>query len=69
MDKNKFPFNQYDVKYSGDANAQHLLYLLEGYRAAVLLGDIGNNPYSPGSARSNSWEIGFKQAEIDIVTL
>lgn len=66
MNKTNFPFNHYNNKYSDYSNLQHMMYMFEGYRAAAMLDDIDNNPYSPGSARGDSWEEGFKQAEIDM---
>lgn len=70
-----FPHSEYDPGASHDANCQHMRYMLEGYRAAVLnpstdyLNVSFMRPYSPGSARDISWSTGCKQALIDLRVL
>jgi len=67
-----FPHNEYDPSCSADSNGQHMRYMLEGYRAAVLDPDPSAlesplaRPYSPGGARDVSWVTGFKQALKDL---
>jgi hypothetical protein len=58
---------KYDITASTDANYQHLKYLFEGYRAAMLETHIYDGcPYSPGSARACSWWQGVELAKEDL---
>lgn len=50
-----------------DSNLQHLRHLLEGYRAFILNLDREEGcPYSPDSARANSWQLGSAWAAADL---
>jgi len=60
----EFPHNEYDPTCHPYSNAQHMKFLLQGYRAAVLKETYC--PYSPGGARGVSWTIGFNQATRDL---
>lgn len=44
---------------SAEARVAHLEHVFEGYTARV---SGGTNPYSPGSARAESWADGFAEA-------
>lgn len=61
----EFPHNEYDPDCSPHANCDHMRYLLEGYRARTC-GAENDNPYSPRSARAESWKRGFEQADKDL---
>lgn len=64
MNPTEWPRSEYDGEASADANCQHQMYMLEGYRAYVLGGETDTG-YSPGSARDISWKAGYAQAEKD----
>ena len=72
MSQDEFPHNEYDPTCSQGANCDHMRYMLEGYRAAVLDPDPDtltchfSRPYSPRGARDISWTTGFKQALKDL---
>lgn len=51
-----------DLKYSADENLQHLMYFTKGYRYYVL---GFANPFSRGSARDVSFEMGWHLAQQD----
>jgi hypothetical protein len=59
----EWPHSEYDPNSSADANAQHMMHLLEGYRA-FMTGEE-DPPFSPGSARDFSWKAGFAKAKED----
>jgi len=48
---------------SDDAKCQHMMYMFAGYRAYII-GDY-THPYSPRSARQDSFEIGVNMAMCD----
>ena len=55
----------YDPACGADANCQHALHVLEGYRA-IVLSSTSDNPYSPGGPRHFSWDVGRKMASADV---
>ena len=58
-----------DPSCGADANLQHTLHWIEGYRAHVGLHadpDADVCPYSKGSARCASWMAGNGQAKLDM---
>ena len=57
----------YDAVASADANVQHLLHFIEGYRAVLTEGITPECPYSPGSAHAASWEAGWQLGDKDII--
>lgn len=52
-----------DPKCSAADNLIHTQYVFQGYRDFHC--HLGNNPYSPGSARANSWQVGYNMAYED----
>lgn len=65
--------NLIDIDVNGDniSNIHHLMYTFEGYRSIILHKQQPQegydcNPYSPGSARACSWEIGAEMVKRDI---
>ncbi len=56
----------FDPECGLDANLQHALHWLEGYRARIL--NLDDDPYSPGSACDVSFQLGYRQAELDTET-
>lgn len=63
---NVFPHNEYDPSAHPDSNAQHMRYMLEGYRAQIV-DPWDLSPYAPGTTRDVSWTKGFNQAREDKV--
>mgnify|MGYP006356092809 FL=1 len=57
----------YDQLSTLGANMAHVLYMFEGYRAAVQGGD--EQTYSPSSARDTSFQMGWKMAPADLERL
>jgi ribosome modulation factor len=54
-----------DLACHPDSNYQHLLHVFEGYRARLT--EKGHDcPYSPGSARASSWNLGWNRAKNDV---
>ena len=57
---------QLDYSCHLDSNIQHLRHMLEGYRAHIRgVDDAEGCPYSPGSARAYSWNLGVEWAIAD----
>lgn len=54
-----------DHNASDADNHRHLSFVLEGYRAVIREGNEAICPYSPGSARANSWVQGLALANHD----
>lgn len=59
------------MEVHADSAIQHLAHLLEGYRERILSGkpmsEKPEPPYSPGSARGNSWDAGVEMAKRDLL--
>lgn len=53
---------------SKDSNLQHLIYVFAGYRATIL-NDEDPNPYSSGSARALSTDVGIALAKEDLAKM
>lgn len=56
---------QMGFEVHADSAIQHLAHLLEGYRERIL-SEKPESPYSPGSARRYSWDVGVTMAERDL---
>lgn len=54
-----------DTTCSDDARLQHLKHFFLGYRAQMT-NDEETQPFSPGSARDISWQMGVAQAKKDM---
>lgn len=54
-----------DPTCGNDANLQHLIHWVEGYRAVILNEHLDGSPCSPESARDVSWRQGVAQAIAD----
>lgn len=50
-----------DPKYSNSLNLKHIMHVFEGYSSR----EEDSNPYSTGSARHESWELGLKLRKED----
>lgn len=59
--------NHTNPSCSDDANLQHLIHLLAGYRAFVT-NDEETQPYAPGSARQFSFDHGIAMAKADFAS-
>ena len=58
-----------NYEYSKDSNLQHFIYIIEGYRTQILLSrgfNVDSKPYSSGSARDISFQIGMDIAKHDL---
>lgn len=59
-------FPEDDPKAGLDARFQHARHVYRGYRSYVVSQGKASNPYSPGSARANSWQMGFEDAQREL---
>jgi hypothetical protein len=56
----------YALDIHDDSKLQHLIHILIGYREYIMTFGEDTQPYSPGSARDNSWRHGRDLAEVDL---